>query len=539
MVIRFTLLLALLMSPMTWAYTSLTASVDNNTVRLGHSFVLNVVADDELSSNALDTSPLLEAFNVVRNNVSRSTQIINFNARKETRWQLLLIPKHTGTLLIPSLEAEGLATQAITLTVVEESAEVAPNSPVFLRASLAEEEVWLGQPVDYRVKLYLAAELQRGSLTEPKLDGASVVQLGQDSNTTEMVDGRRYRVIERHYLITPQQSGEFMIRGSDFSGDILRAGRSNDLFSRSLSTPVQLVGQSQPIKVKAPPASFNGPWLVANAVALTEQWSPQQSQVRVGEPLTRIITLTAVGATEAALPALKPDYPQGLKSYPDKDDRSDQVRNKEVVAKLEQSTALVASRPGTYTLPELKIAWWNAKLNRQQWATLPARTLTVLPAENQAPLPPAAQGDAVSSQPETQSNPWFYSTWALLMALFASLYWGYRRTGVTTEPQPLQSEAKRPRQPACAFELAIKAGDLNAALQTLPDRLNGLRGPTADLAQVRQRFPELVPELDKLMCQGFGPEASVSDLGELARQVALIKQKKEKNQGELPDLNPM
>ncbi|WP_051216417.1 BatD family protein [Ferrimonas futtsuensis] len=539
MVTRLTLLLALLMSPMTWAYTSLTASVDNNTVRLGHSFVLNVLADDELSSNALDTTPLLEAFNVVRNNVSRSTQIINFNARKETRWQLLLIPKHTGTLLIPSLEAEGLATQAITLTVVEESAEVAQTAPVFLRATLADEEVWLGQPVDYRVKLYLAAELQRGSLSEPKLDGASVVQLGQDSNTTEMVDGRRYRVIERHYLITPQQSGEFMIQGSDFGGDILRAGRSNDLFSRSLSTPVQVVGQAQPIKVKAPPASFSGPWLVANAVALTEQWSPQQSQVRVGEPLTRVITLTAVGATEASLPTLRPDYPQGLKSYPDKDHRSDQVRNKEVVAKLEQSTALVASQPGTYTLPELKIAWWNAKLNRQQWATLPARTLTVFPGENQPALPPPGQAEVTPPQPKAQSNPWFYSTWVLLLALVASLYWGYRRSGVNVAPHQVPAEPEQRPQPASAFERAVNAGDLNAALQALPSRLNGLRGHTEDLAQVRRQFPELTPELDQLMRQTYGPQTSPTDLGGLARQVALIKQKKEKNQGELPDLNPM
>lgn len=539
MVIRFILLLALLTSPVARAYTSLTASVDNNTVRLGHSFVLNVVADDELSSNALDTSPLLETFSVVRNNVSRSTQIINFNARKETRWQLLLIPKHTGTLLIPSLEAEGLATQAITLTVVEENAEVSQSSPVFLRASLAEDEVWLGQPVDYRVKLYLAAELQRGSLSEPKLDGASIVQLGQDSNTTEMVDGRRYRVIERHYLITPQQSGEFVIQGSDFSGDILRAGRSTDLFSRSLSTPVQLVGQAQPITVKAPPASFSGPWLVANAVALTEQWTPQQAQVRVGEPLTRMITLTAVGATEAALPPLRPDYPQGLKSYPDKDDRSDQVRNKEVVAKLEQSTALVASRPGTYTLPELKIAWWNAKLNRQQWATLPARTLTVLPAENQSPLPPPEQREATAAVPQAEINPWFYSTWLLLLALIASLYWGYRRSGEITTPQQVQTGTEQPPEAASAFDQAIEAGDLNAALQALPGRLDGLRGPTSDLAQVRRRFPELASDLDLLMRQRFGPQNSPTDLAGLARKVARIKQKKEQSRGQLPDLNPL
>ncbi|TKB49824.1 protein BatD [Ferrimonas sediminicola] len=538
MVIRIILLLAWAIAPLSWAYSSLTASVDTNPVRMGHAFVLNVVADDELASDALDTSALLSDFDLLRNNISRSTQIINFNARKETRWQLLLVPKRTGTLLIPALEAGGVSTQAITLSVVERDAQAPQASPVFLRATLSDDEVWLGQPVDYQVKLYLAAELQRGSLTEPSLEGAAIAQMGQDSNTTEVIDGHRYRVIERHYLITPQQVGEFQIQGSDFSGDILRAGRSNDLFSRSLSKPVQVMGQALPLRVKAPPASFTAPWLVANAVVLSEEWTPQQDQVRVGEPLTRIISLTAVGTSEAALPNLDIHYPEGLKSYPDKGERSDQVRNREVVARLQQSTALVASQAGTYTLPEVRIAWWNAKMNRQEWATLPARTLTVQPAENQPVIAPQSQVQRQDFPRQSEGNPWFYSTWLLAVALIGALLWGNRRGGAASPPETSSRPSVMSQPTANGFERAIANDDLNGALQTLPARLEGIRGPSPTLVQVRRLFPELAPELDRLMSQSFGPRPGTADLSVLAAQVSRIKQETEKEHRGLPTLNP-
>lgn len=44
----------------------------------------------------------MKDFIVGRTSVSRSTQIINFDARKETRWQVMLAPKTTGQVTIPA-----------------------------------------------------------------------------------------------------------------------------------------------------------------------------------------------------------------------------------------------------------------------------------------------------------------------------------------------------------------------------------------------------------------------------------------------------
>ncbi|WP_051252916.1 BatD family protein [Ferrimonas kyonanensis] len=538
MVNRLVLLLMLCISPACWAYSSLTASVDANPVVANQSFVLTVIADDEVDANALDTTALQRQFTVVRNNVSRSTQIINFNTRRETRWQLVLIPKDTGTVTIPPLTADGLQSQPITLKVVADNAEAGQLATVFMKAGLNEHKVWLGQPVDYWVKLYLAAELQRGQLTEPQLANASVMQLGQDKNSNEVVNGRRYRVIERHYLVTPQQAGTLTLKGSDFSGDILKPGRSNDLFARSLSTPVQVMGSPLTLTVKQPPASFTEPWLVANAVSLSEQWNPQQLTVKVGDPITRIINLTAVGTSEAALPNLKLDYPKGLKSYPDKAERGDDPQGKEIVARLQQSTAIVASSAGEYTLPEIRVAWWNAKLNRKEYATLPARTLTVLPSEASAsPAPASAPSQPEQAQPRQpqESSLWRYLSMLLALALVLTFIWGYRRqptaAAVTVAPSPHPG-------PERGFTQAAQNNDLQRALKLLPAHLDGIRGPTPSLTQVRQQFPELAPELDRLQQARFGRQQHPAQTTELLRLVAAAQQKVQQNQQHLPELNP-
>ncbi|TKB55535.1 BatD family protein [Ferrimonas aestuarii] len=539
MVKRLILLSLLLFSHSGWAYSNLEASVDANPVVVQQSFVLTVVADDEIDANALDTGPLNSDFVVARTNVSRSTQMINFDTRRETRWQVVLIPKKVGNFLIPSLTAAGQQSKPIQLKVVANASSAGQLPQVFLRAELGSDEVWLGQTVDYQVKLYLAGELQRGVLSEPELESALIQQKGADSNTVEVINGRRYRVIERHYGVTPQVAGSHQLKGSDFSGDILKPNRSRDLFSRSLSTPVQLMGDTLELKVKQPPASFTEPWLVANLVSLNETWSPEQQTIKVGEPLSRIVTLTAIGTTEAALPNLEISYPDGLKSYPDKPDRSDDIQGQEVVARLSQSTAIVPNKPGTYTLPEVKVAWFNAKLNRKEYATLPARTLTVEPSAN-APQPVAVTPEATVTTVEVATpwhkNLWFYISLILWVALILSLIWGYRRGH--TAPAIEQTHSKPDNNLSANFDELLKHNQLGKVLSMLPGQLDGLRGETHTLAQVKQRFPELKVILDDLERQRYSGQGVAIDLKPLSKALNTLSKSEQSHRHSLGPLNP-
>ena len=110
-------LLALSLSTPAYALTTLETSVDRNPAIEGEYLVLSIKADDDVDNGSLDTSILLKDFIVGRTSVSRSTQIMNFDASKETRWQVLLAPKRAGIIEIPALTIKGVSSAPIKLTV--------------------------------------------------------------------------------------------------------------------------------------------------------------------------------------------------------------------------------------------------------------------------------------------------------------------------------------------------------------------------------------------------------------------------------------
>lgn len=127
-------------------------------------------------------------------------------------------PKTTGQLQIPALTIDGIASQPINLQVAPQGSQPQQAKNLFIRTSLSTEQAYVGQLVTYKVKLFLAVELQRGVLSAPNIEGASIKQLGEDVDTTELVNGRRYRVIERTYAIIADKAGDLDISGADFQG---------------------------------------------------------------------------------------------------------------------------------------------------------------------------------------------------------------------------------------------------------------------------------------------------------------------------------
>ena len=147
-----------------------------------------------------------------------------------------------------------------------------------------------------------------------------------------------------------------------------------------------------------PAAAVGNYWLPASAVTLSAAWNPTKLSAQTGDPLTLDLDLQATGLTAAQLPDLSSllSLPSGLKAYPDQPKLDDSTRDGKSVGSRDQTIALMADSPGRYTIPVLTVKWWD-KANQLRTATLPARTLTILPAPGNtaaaasAPPAPAAQ----------------------------------------------------------------------------------------------------------------------------------------------------
>ena len=232
------------------ALSIVTATIDKNPAMLNESVLLTVTADDDINRNALDTSPLLGDFMVGQTSVSTQTNMVNFKTTRSTTWQVILVPRKTGKLVIPALTIEQISSAPIELTVVPKNTSDNMQADIFITSELSHEQVYVQQLFTLSLKLHFAVELKSGNLSEPELTGATFEKVGKDKQSDSIINGKRYRVIEQTYAITPEESGDFTIAAPLFSGDVLQASqRRSSFLSFAQTKPVTILGDVLNIKV--------------------------------------------------------------------------------------------------------------------------------------------------------------------------------------------------------------------------------------------------------------------------------------------------
>jgi hypothetical protein len=524
-----------------YAITSLQASVNRNPVIEGESLVLTVVADDDLNSGELNTSSLLKDFIVGRTSISRSKQIMNFDARNETRWQVLLSPKSGGSITIPAFNIKGVSSDPIILSVVDRDSQPQQKQDIFMRSNLSSEEAYVGQMLIYRVKLYLALELQRGVLSAPVLDGAQIKQLGEDKDSNEIVNGKRYRVIERAYAIIADQPGELTIDGASFSGDVLvQAKRNGGMFSFNESRPTQTQAPKSVVLINPEPVEYQGQWLVSDLVVLKEDWPEAQVEYKVGDPITRTISLLASNADETSLPDIRLSTPAELKTYPEKAQRKSFVRDKQMVSQLTQTTAIVATKAGTYTLPQIKVPWWNPHLRQQQYATLPARTVVVTGGAIAEPINIHQPSNTVNT---TTAGywPWLTAGFALLWLLTLLLWLNARKQqSVTPAKNDDKSTATANNRSARkVLELSCAAQAPTKVINALIAYYSELYGRPMTLQDIAKTSSELATAIASLQQSAYSKSTTAIDYKQLLKIILTAKvNDKQHNTSALNSLNP-
>ncbi|QQM63319.1 protein BatD [Pseudoalteromonas sp. LC2018020214] len=530
MVMRLFCCLLLLSAMPSWAATKLEASVDKNPVLAGEFFMLNISVDDTVKGEQPDTSSLLKDFVVGPTSLSSRTNIINGSINKQTTWSVKLMTRTEGDYTIPAFSVAGLTSQPIKLKVAKRSVDADKNNEIFLKTSLSSNSLFVQEAGVYTVKLYLAKELLDGSLSTPSMEDAQLTQLGKQTESYELVDGKRYLVITREYLIQPQKSGAYTIAGPAFQGRVQQNYRQLE---------VSALGEDQQVEIKPIPSDYKGAWLPSELVNLDEEWQPNDNTVEVGTPITRTITLTALGVTKEQLPEISMSTIDGIRSYPDKKENNNAVRDGRVVSQQTASYALLPQKPGTYTLPEIKLPWFNTKMNRISVATLPKRTITVTPSTtapntaianpqpstNNSPTLENISNQATGTQPiETKSDT---PLWLIVVAALGYILWIgtvifyliSRSTKNTTEK--LQLNTRGTSQPSLnELKALAKTHDVKAfytALNNFSVKVTHKNVGAIDELCIRVNSSELNGLISQLQAQLYSNKGANTDLNAIIK----------------------
>jgi hypothetical protein len=548
---------------------SVQATVDKNPVMLDESFTLSITADGDVDRDAFDSSILLNDFVFGQTSVSSQTRMVNFSTSRSTTWNVILFPREVGRFTIPSIAIEGVASAPIAIEVIPVSnVDGTETRDIFVTTELDNSEVYLHQQVKYTVKLYLARDIERGSLQAPELSGAEIQQIGKDAEYSEIINGKRYRIIERQFVLIPQQSGEFTINGPVFQGEVVANTRQSFGFFNRTQT-VNRVGPSLSLKVLPVPDSVTDAFLPSEFVDLRDEWSSDLNEWRVGEPVTRTLSLTAVGLTESLLPEIDDTYPPDIKTYPDQADTASVEQDQQLVSQRNESTALIPSRAGTFVLPEVTIEWFNIVTKQLETARLPARSVTVLPAltSEQISTPPptesAADQDASPAVPAEQrvqteyqsvaapkvwdwrlNNGWMWSTFLLSMSTLALMIKVFTHSSPCTTKQQKSSPDQKERVlwDTLSQHLSTHSADAIAgALLVWLNHVSVSHDATLSSAIARINDRRLKELVDQMMHSRYAKQSSQWQSTELAQHLRILRKQKlsdQQSQSPLAELYP-
>lgn len=397
--------LLLLAAPL--AAAELSSSVDRTVISENETLELTVRVNEQVGGfDTPDFSALEEDFDILSN--QRSSQFRNVNGLIEawTDWTLVLAPKSEGTLAIPAFNFKGASSDPLQIQVRSASASDGGAEDLFVEIETSKDEVFVQEQLLLTIRIHTGIQLRDASMTEElKIDNA-VVENVSETAYNKRIDGRMYRVMELVYAIYPQQSEA--IRIPSLSWNLVMATERGSGLRYRFQAPGELRRlRSEPltIPVHPRPADYQGThWLPAKSVRLEQHWSSDPSRFVVGEPLTRTITLVADGLTSSQLPPLPSQEVEGVKVYADQAQFDDITNSEGVTGSRIESVAIVPSRPGTVTLPAMRVSWWNTDTDRQEVAMLPAQTLEIAAATGGSNVPAMPQGESLSEDQSSASE---------------------------------------------------------------------------------------------------------------------------------------
>lgn len=386
------------------AATSARAWLDRDTMQLGETVTLNVELQE--GSNAQpDFSVLKQDFNLLGTQSSQQVSITNGNSESKTLWAVGLEPKHAGHITIAPIAVGAAMTAALQLDVVATAANAPAKSggDVFLEVSAEPLTPYVQQQIRYTVKLYYAFSLTDGSLADPQADGLAVQRLGQDKSYVASFGARRYNVIERHYALTPERSGTIDIPALGFRGTALDVTDPTGFFNRGRAVSAR--SDAVHLEVKPKPAAWtDATWLPAASLLLKDE-TELPTEVHVGEPVTRTVREQAQGLGYEQLPEPTLAAADGAEIYPDKADARTRDDGVWLYGERVRKFAFVPNRPGSLTIPGMRVRWWDTEHDREQTAELPPHTINVLPAVGSATPATSAPANAGAPMPGASRAP--------------------------------------------------------------------------------------------------------------------------------------
>lgn len=374
------------------------------------SIALTIRATGQTGAQPLDLSALEKDFEILRSDTQSQFRAINGQVEAWVEYQISLRPRRPGELVIPAIDVDGEASEAIPVVVRPLDAKIRQTLErmVFFRTDVAPNPVYVQAQSVLTRHLYYSAGVQIYSDLPglPEVANAVVIPFGDTRTGTTTLDGRTYGVVEQRFAIFPEQSGELVIPEASITASVRLPAAGG---GRTRRSGIRVRATGQQLDVLPVPRDYpaDQPWLPATDVRIDETWSPGVGRLTVGTPARRQLTVTASGNSGSSIPPLHIEHPDShFKWYPDKPVINDHEQDNQIAGERVESYSLIPVHPGGTLLPGVSLTWWDTSSRTLRVARLPERQLLIggsLPTTDAAPVHDA--NAAAPRPPATQSEP--------------------------------------------------------------------------------------------------------------------------------------
>ena len=342
-------------------------SVDRNELARGETLTFTIRVFDQRQGMQLDLTPLTGEFDVLGTRTSSQIRSINGAVESWTDYIVTLFPLTEGELTIPPIEINNAQTDPITVSVVNEGPRSNQDSDeLFLEIEVNKESVYVQEQLLFTVRLYYTINgIRNPQFTELEMPDTVIQLIGSPNQYERLMQGERYGVYEKRYVIFPQRSGPLEIPDILFRGEVTD-GSSNFVFRNLNTRRVTAFIDGITINVDPRPEAAQEMdfWLPVANLTIEEEYSTDITSLQVGDSVVRTITMVADGLDGAVLPPFSPEEIEGLNSYPDPADIQRTFVDGSIVGTRIETSTLVPTTAGEITIPEIMIPWWNVDTNQ-------------------------------------------------------------------------------------------------------------------------------------------------------------------------------
>jgi hypothetical protein len=302
------------------------------------------------------------------------------------------------------------------------------------------------------------------ALPDLQLDGALVMPPnGQAQHLNQTIDGQSFNGLRYSYLITPNVARSFDIPALTVRA---RLGQATE----------EISAQSQPLSFSAaqPPGFAPGETpLVASGLRLKQIVTNSATPLKVGDSVTRELTLQADGALAMALPIPTFSDVDGLSRYAKTPHVKalDDGRGNILGGQRVDSASYRIDSAGTYTLPAIRVKWWDSAAKQIRSAEVPSVSFEA--AANNVYKPVFSLAEDLRQLQQNHLH--FSSRWLLWLALAVGLAVGvYLLRPVAARAHQRWLAHKRAKQLAWQHSPAFAWQQIALQLQARPAQLTAL-----------------------------------------------------------------